>query len=98
MEDRPGRHLLEGTSSIGHLWRAGVGGTSLVPVVELTGLLEHEVSVSVVPVTLRQDQREQKVENNISVVHRVSRNVGHEPVPELGECSTERKMLMSDIG
>ena len=58
-------------------------------VVELARLLKHKVSVSVIPVTLGQNKGEEQVENNISVVHRVSRDVGNEPVPELGECSEE---------
>lgn len=82
--DTLGLHLLERSPSIGHLWRAGVCGSSLVLVVELAGLLEHKVSISVISVPLGQHQGKQKLKYDISVVHRVARNVGDKPVPELG--------------
>ena len=76
-------HWLERSTSVWHLRRAGVCGASLLPVVQLAGLLEHKVSVSVVSVTFRQDKREEELKNNLSVIHRVSGDVGNKPVPEL---------------
>ena len=41
----------------------------------------------VVSVSLRQDEGEEQVEDDVTVVDAVAGNVGHEPVPKLGERS-----------
>ena len=78
---------LEGPSPVGHTGAAGVGGAALLPVVHQPRLLKHEEAVSVIPVTLGQHQREQQLEDDLAVIHRVSGNVGNKPVPELGQSS-----------
>ena len=38
-----------------------------------------------VAVTLREDQGEQKIKDDLSVIHRVARNICNEPMPELSQ-------------
>ena len=38
-----------------------------------------------IPIALGEDEREEQIKDDLSVVHGVARNIGHKPVPELGE-------------
>ena len=38
----------------------------------------------VVTIALGQDEREEQVKDDLTVVYGVARNIGHKPVPELG--------------
>ena len=38
----------------------------------------------VVTIALGQDEREEQIKDDLSVVDGVARNIGHKPVPELG--------------
>ena len=80
-----GPNLPPRTSPFRHVWAAGVSGPTLSRVVQPSGLFHDEVTKPVVSITLRQDEREQKIKDNFSVIHRVSRNICNEPMPELGQ-------------
>ena len=72
----------ERTSAVGHIRAARVRRTAFILVVESSGLFEDKVAESVVTVAFGQHQREQQVEDDVAVVHAVTRNVGHEPMPK----------------
>ena len=80
-----GPNLPPRTSPFRHVWAAGVSWPTLSRVVQPSGLFHDEVTKPVVSITLRQDEREQKIKDNFSVIHRVSRNICNEPMPELGQ-------------
>ena len=80
-----GPNLPPRTSSFRHVGAAGVSGPTLSRVVQPSGLFHHEVTKPVVSITLRQDEREQKIKDYFSVIHRVSRNICNEPMPKLGQ-------------
>ena len=83
-----------GSSSSRHVGTAGVRGAALTRVVQPSWLFHNEVTKPVVSVTLRQDEREQKVKDYFSVIHRVSRNICHEPMPELCQGPGENLLVL----
>ena len=52
-------------------------------------LLHDKVAEPMITITLWKDQGKQKIKDNFTIVHRVSRDISYEPVPEFSQSPAE---------
>lgn len=74
---------LKWPSSVWHGRAAGVSWSAFIRIVQGTRLFKNEETKSVVSVSFWQDEWEQEVKNDISVVNAIAGNIGNKPVPKL---------------
>ena len=60
-------------------------------------ILRHCTYLPVISVTLGQHQWEQKLKDDLSIIHRVSGDVGNKPVPELRQGPANKLICFKNI-